>query len=639
MHRITVWAGALLAAVIIPAAAVAEVPASIAVQGRLTDTGGNPLPAGFKSFTFKIFDAAAGGTEIWPGSVGEEDQFLLTDADGLWSASVGKDNPLTPAVFADTVRWLEVTVFDGINPAVTLPRIRLQTSSYAFRVGSVDGASGGSITSQVSIGPGHSAPGVDAFVAGQNNAPTGNWSVIGGGTGNIAEDTGSVIGGGGNNHAWGRYSTIGGGGGSSPIDSNSASGDHATISGGLRNLATASVSSIGGGYSNKASNTSARVSGGSQNTASGSLSTVGGGFHNTAAGNYATAGGGWRNYALGDFATIPGGGGSTPADSNLATGEGTVIGGGSRNVASARYATVGGGLHNRARGAFATIGGGGGPFPSDSNSATGIAATVPGGEGNRANGNYSLAAGRRAKADHAGTFVWADSADADFASASPNQFLIRASNGVGIGTNAPEAPLHVLETSAGSVTANTNSIAVLERSTGGWLSFVSDDVSQRGILFSEPSLAIAGGIVFDVGGLDGLSFRTGGNTTRMTLDAAGDLTVTGDIVGATCCAPSDARFKTDIHELNNPLATLVQMRGVCYQWNRGAFPDRGFGDGEQIGLIAQEVEQAVPQAVHEMADGYLAVDYARLVPLLIESIKAQQLQIDELRRRLESAGR
>jgi len=639
MRGIRVWALTVVGVLLTVITAMASVPGNITVQGRLTDTGGNPLPPGFKSFTFKIFDAASGGTEIWPGGVGEEDQFLLTDADGLWSASVGEDNPLTPVVFADTVRWLEITVFDGVNPAVTLPRIRLQTSSFAFRVGTVDGASGGSITSQASIGPGHSAPGVNAFVAGQNNTPTGNWSAIGGGTGNIAEDTGTVIGGGGNNHAWGRYSTIGGGGGSAPIDSNFASGALATIAGGSRNVASAQSASIGGGYLNTASNNNSTVSGGSQNVASGSVATIGGGQRNTAAGSHSTVGGGNKNYALGEHSTISGGGGSTGADSNLAIGQGSVIGGGSRHVASARFTTVGGGLHNRAHGAFSTIGGGGGPFSSDSNSATGIAATVPGGEGNRANGNYSLAAGRRAKADHAGTFVWADSADADFASTSPNQFLIRASNGVGIGTSSPEAPLHVLETSAGSVTANGNSIAVLERSTGGWLSFVSDDVSQRGILFSEPSLSIAGGIVFDVGGLDGLSFRTGGNTTRMTLDAAGDLTVTGDIVGASCCAPSDARFKTGIHDLNDPLATVLQMRGICYQWDRGAFPDRGFGEGEQIGLIAQEVAGLVPAAVHEMADGYLAVDYARLVPLLIESIKAQQLQIDELCRRLESAER
>jgi len=82
------------------------------------------------------------------------------------------------------------------------------------------------------------------------------------------------------------------------------------------------------------------------------------------------------------------------------------------------------------------------------NSATGQYSTIPGGNSNRAQGGFSLAAGRRAKADHPGTFVWADSASSsgvDFISTDANQFLIRATGGVGIGTNAPGEQLHVLE--------------------------------------------------------------------------------------------------------------------------------------------------------------------------------------------------
>jgi len=61
------------------------------------------------------------------------------------------------------------------------------------------------------------------------------------------------------------------------------------------------------------------------------------------------------------------------------------------------------------------------------------------------NAQYSYAAGQRAKANHTGTFVWADSTDADLASTGTNQFLIRASGGVGIGTggHSINAQLHV----------------------------------------------------------------------------------------------------------------------------------------------------------------------------------------------------
>jgi hypothetical protein len=85
-----------------------------------------------------------------------------------------------------------------------------------------------------------------------------------------------------------------------------------------------------------------------------------------------------------------------------------------------------------------TIGGGGNNFISNS-----IFATIPGGRLNSAVADYTFAAGRRAKANHVGAFVWADSTDADFASTGTNQFIIRAGGGVGIGTAAPATALHV----------------------------------------------------------------------------------------------------------------------------------------------------------------------------------------------------
>lgn len=111
---------------------LADVPTEMSVQGRLTTAAGAPVPAGFKNFTFKIFDLPAAGIEIWPGGPGET-QFLNTDANGLWNAGVGTIIPLTEAVFLAPVRWLEVTVNDGVNPPETLPRIELRTNPYTYR--------------------------------------------------------------------------------------------------------------------------------------------------------------------------------------------------------------------------------------------------------------------------------------------------------------------------------------------------------------------------------------------------------------------------------------------------------------------------------------------------------------------------
>jgi hypothetical protein len=179
----------------------------------------------------------------------------------------------------------------------------------------------------------------------------------------------------------------------------------------------------------------ATVSGGSNNAVNGAYSTASGGYKNTIQTNdaYATIGGGYDNTVQGFFSYGTIGGGIF----NIVSGGAATVGGGDQNTASGGLATVAGGNVNVASGNYATVGGGG------NNSAGGFAATVPGGWLNSAAGDDSFAAGFRGKANHAGTFVWADSTIADFASTTSNQFLIRAGGGVGIGTPNPQGSLHI----------------------------------------------------------------------------------------------------------------------------------------------------------------------------------------------------
>ena len=181
------------------------------------------------------------------------------------------------------------------------------------------------------------------------------------------------------------------------------------------NSVTAGVygATIGGGGSD-----------GYTNVVTDSLSTVGGGRGNIAGKWGATISGGVENKAPGESSTIGGGNGNT-ASAYVAT-----VSGGGSNIASADGATVGGGMQNNSSGDQATIGGG------VNNTAGGYAATVPGGLNNAAQGDYSFAAGRRAKANHQGAFVWADSTDTDFASTADNQFAVRATGGVSFTTGS-----------------------------------------------------------------------------------------------------------------------------------------------------------------------------------------------------------
>lgn len=160
-------------------------------------------------------------------------------------------------------------------------------------------------------------------------------------------------------------------------------------------------------------------------------------------------------------ATIAGGGGSftifgsTFFEPNTIAGYYGTIGGGSLNtIGTNSSATIGGGYDNTALATESTIGGGGGNIiestanystigGGSSNTNRGSYATISGGFLNTAAGDYSFASGRRAKANHQGAFVWADSLDSDFASTAGNQFLVRAAGGVGINTTNPGATLDV----------------------------------------------------------------------------------------------------------------------------------------------------------------------------------------------------
>jgi len=202
--------------------------------------------------------------------------------------------------------------------------------------------------------------------------------------------------------------------------SNTASGLESTVAGGVDNTAGSTASTVGGGTGNTASVAGATVGGGGINTASGNGATIGGGTTNQAIGDSSTVGGGRENFAIGQISTVSGG------MSNSADGLESVIGGGLANVAFAAGDTVGGGNSNTASGSFSTVAGGIG------NDAIGVRSTVPGGEFNEASGDFSFAAGRQAKATHVGSFVWADSTNAPFASTAADQFSIRAAGGVRI---------------------------------------------------------------------------------------------------------------------------------------------------------------------------------------------------------------
>jgi hypothetical protein len=437
-------------------------------QGRLNTNG--VAYTGAAEFQFTLWDAASGGSAV---ATNNPASLVATVTDGLFTVTL--DFGLNP--FNGQPRFLDTEVRTVIGPFTTLtPRQPITATPYALRAlnlttnglagtygnavtfnnagnsfaGAFNGALSGngsgltnlnattlgglsSATFWKTNGNAGANPTNGAFLGTTDNLPlefkvngqralrlepTANDSTH---SNMINVIAGSPV----NSVAGGVYgATIAGGGAVNYIFGlapNTVAADFGTIGGGAENVvqSNSSSSTIAGGFANSVSNSfDSFIGGGNGNQiiagANSGDSVIAGGYANLI---------GFSSFAIGI---------GPPSGAHF-------IGGGLQNLIgpAISYSVIGGGSYNTVMGGNATIGGGSG------NTAQAAFATVPGGSGNVAGGLYSFAAGQRAKAMNAGTFVWADSTAVDFVSISSNQFLIRAGGGVGIGTASPSRELEV----------------------------------------------------------------------------------------------------------------------------------------------------------------------------------------------------
>jgi hypothetical protein len=363
--------------------------------------------------------------------------------------------------------------------------------------------------------------------------------------------------------------------------------------------------------------------------------------------------------------TVAGGGytGSPLGTNSVYALGGTVGGGAGNNVGEASgtinigaFGTVCGGQTNAALGAFSTVMGG------EGNIARGRAATTAGGSGNSAGGDYSFAGGRLAYVRRAldtgdsdgdqGTFVWADATNASFASTGPNQFLVRASGGVGFGTNNPAAQLGIRTDSnvffphiqlvepAGDYTRLTM------RSEGSprfWTvaaftasgSAVQSDRINFFNSFSGDVMVIRGNGTVGIGTSSPGSFKLAVN---------GDAAKPGGGSWSVFCDP---RLKEAMRPMRGTLDKLLQLRGYEFRYKPEAVEKNLALPGEQLGLNAEEVERVFPQWVERDGAGYRYVTERATTALMVEALRdlraekdaqigALKAQNEALRARLEA---
>ncbi len=169
----------------------------------------------------------------------------------------------------------------------------------------------------------------------------------------------------------------------------------------------------------------------------------------------------------------------------------------------------------------------------------------------------------------------------------------------------------------------------LKHNGGTKLTTTADGVTVTGYL----TVSNDTGIKFNTSGSSGTptlnvdssanwNFKNTVGTNVVTISNGGALVASGDVT-----AFSDARVKENVETIPNALESVKQMRGVIYN-KIGA-------DTQSVGVIAQELEEVVPQLVHTDEEGMKSVAYGNITAVLIEAIKEQQVQIEELKAKLD----
>ena len=201
------------------------------------------------------------------------------------------------------------------------------------------------------------------------------------------------------------------------------------------------------------------------------------------------------------------------------------------------------------------------------------------------------------------------------------RLVVQRGGNVGIGTNSPSSPLTISHTNLSAEPYSGLKIINTNAASGAAYTGVYVDAPLQ----SHIRLATAGSLKWQM--------RTGTTTSGQlrfyswdsaadvfTLDSNGNATLSGELT-----VNSDERIKDNIEQIDGALEKVQAIRGVTF--NRTDTDD----DTRHAGVIAQEVEKVLPEVVKDGEDGIKSVAYANMVGLLIEAIKEQQTQIDDLK--------
>lgn len=215
----------------------------------------------------------------------------------------------------------------------------------------------------------------------------------------------------------------------------------------------------------------------------------------------------------------------------------------------------------------------------------------------------------------------------------------------GIGTTTPTKKLHVFSGTSGAVT-NAASNILMEDNVTSYFEMSTPDASENGLLSSNTG-GIRSAIIFTAA--EGINFRSGGNTNRMTILSSGNVGIgtiapafqlelstnsAGKPTSTLWTVSSDERLKKIDGNYTKGLADIMKLNTIMYHYSDGNA--RNLPSDEQgYGFSAQEVQKVFPEAVKVGKDGYLSLDLHPVFVSYINAFKELQQQLDELRKKNE----
>lgn len=230
--------------------------------------------------------------------------------------------------------------------------------------------------------------------------------------------------------------------------------------------------------------------------------------------------------------------------------------------------------------------------------------------------------------------------DLRFFTKSAERMTILGTGDIGIGTTSPSTLLHLGKESDG-----VNIITMGAASFGGphGIDFLGNDATETrkySIYYRTTPAAI--------------SFENEDGVKTLEIDQSGGTQISGSLsVGnispsatlgridasndVVAYSTSDFQLKENITPITNALDKIAQIEGVEFDWKEISDEERKYvhgNHGHDIGVIAQQIEKILPEAVQTRENGYKAVDYKKIIPLLIETIKELNHKVDSQEERL-----